>query len=604
MFIRSLRRSSLPLAICLATALVATACSDDPDPQPQNTAPSCNPNAAACNAPAAACEGNFVVTYASQRDDETCMCVNTENTRTDCAANSQVCVNGACSDDTTDPCAGVTCDAPAASCDGNTAVTYTSAGVCDADGECDFTSVIQRNDCGDDTCMAGVCVPAGDLCANVTCNMPPAASCDGEFAVTYTGDGMCVAATGDCDYSAVEVRTDCEATGETCFEGACLGNVDLCDGITCDMPPAASCDGEFAVTYSGDGMCVAVDGSCDYSAVETRVDCAATTQICANGACVDPADPCDGVICDTPPAPSCDPNSPNVAVAYTGSGMCTAATGVCDYSAVETRTDCATDTCNMGVCVPAGSPCDGVTCDMPPAPSCVGNSAVTYTGDGMCVLADGTCDYTAVMTTTDCGTGTCTAGACVPATPTGACLIISEYVEGSSNNKALELFNCGSAPLDLNGYGICQANGGNIPCTFNQYMLPMQTLPAGEVIVICNASSSADLKMLCDIDMGTGTTFGFNGNDRLGIFFDTSGTGAYDAATDILMDYFGYYDGPTTPQPPLTWADRTYRRCNFTPYLNTPSFDVLDYYTEFPQDTFDDLGIAPVAGCPTPPPTP
>ena len=41
-------------------------------------------------------------------------------------------------------------------------------------------------------------------------------------------------------------------------------------------------------------------------------------------------------------------------------------------------------------------------------------------------------------------------------------LFISEYLEGGSNNKALEIFNGTGAPVDLGDYQIVRANNGNV----------------------------------------------------------------------------------------------------------------------------------------------
>ena len=45
--------------------------------------------------------------------------------------------------------------------------------------------------------------------------------------------------------------------------------------------------------------------------------------------------------------------------------------------------------------------------------------------------------------------------------PAQAQLIISEYLEGSSNNKAVELYNTSGAELSLDGYTISLFSNGN-----------------------------------------------------------------------------------------------------------------------------------------------
>lgn len=56
-----------------------------------------------------------------------------------------------------DPCDEITCDPPNATCFGNTAVNYTGQGTC-VMGFCDFDAVQQREDCGDLTCDGGICL--------------------------------------------------------------------------------------------------------------------------------------------------------------------------------------------------------------------------------------------------------------------------------------------------------------------------------------------------------------------------------------------------------------------------------------------------------------
>ena len=136
-----------------------------------------------------------------------------------------------------------------------------------------------------------------DACANVSCD-PPAASCDGDVAVTYSGPGACDPNDGSCSYSSVEVRTSCTDQGQICSDGAC---VDPCTQVTCDQPPAATCDGNTLLTYAAAGTCDASTLECSYP--ETQTDCTQQSQICSDGACVDPGQ-CYDKTCETPPGPA------------------------------------------------------------------------------------------------------------------------------------------------------------------------------------------------------------------------------------------------------------------------------------------------------------
>lgn len=91
-------------------------------------------------------------------------------------------------------------------------------------------------------------------------------------------------------------------------------------------------------------------------------------------------------------------------------------------------------------------------------------------------------------------------------------LYFSEYVEGSSNNKALEVFNPTGAPVDL------AAGGYHVQMFFNGSATPGLTVPLagtvapGDVFVL--AQSSANAAILAQADQTNGSGF-FNGDDAV-----------------------------------------------------------------------------------------
>lgn len=119
----------------------------------------------------------------------------------------------------------------------------------------------------------------------------------------------------------------------------------------------------------------------------------------------------------------------------------------------------------------------------------------------------------------------------------GSDLFISEYLEGSSNNKAIELFNPTGAPIDLSQYSMKKGSNG---ADFGTTVLTLTgTLAAGETYVIVNAGSVAailDQKDLIDTD---GKIVYFNGNDAVGLF-----------KNNVLIDVFG----TTTGTDPISWS--------------------------------------------------
>ena len=173
------------------------------------------------------------------------------------------------------------------------------------------------------------------------------------------------------------------------------------------------------------------------------------------------------------------------------------------------------------------------------------------------------------------------------------CLVISEVIEGSSNNKALELYNCNpNAPLDLTNFHICVINNANTDCGGTLDLMGM--IPADGTIVLCNGGLSD--KSNCTLES---SVTNFNGDDRILVWKDDMANGAFDAGQDTVMDAFG---DPDTRPGSTIWAEKTYRRtCNLTPYTALDgSFDVSVYYDDSAaRDDLSHLGTKPdSAGCP------
>jgi hypothetical protein len=172
------------------------------------------------------------------------------------------------------------------------------------------------------------------------------------------------------------------------------------------------------------------------------------------------------------------------------------------------------------------------------------------------------------------------------------CLIISEYLEGSSNNKALEIYNCSSSPIDLSGYALCLVANANTTCTANHALSGI--LAARGTYVHCNSQIADSSKC----NNKNGATFvgsgvaGFNGDDRLVLFRDADANGRFSMG-DSVLDQFG--DLEIMPATRI-WEDQTLRRVVCTPYKGGGTFNSSDYYMPAAADSFDHLGVAPT--CP------
>lgn len=137
--------------------------------------------------------------------------------------------------------------------------------------------------------------------------------------------------------------------------------------------------------------------------------------------------------------------------------------------------------------------------------------------------------FTAVTNAVDATPGTHTVDA------SAAELFFSEYIEGSGNSKAIEIFNATGADVDLSSYTIKQShNGTDWGVDGIAYVLPLTgTLTIGDVYVISASDANeailaaSDLPVAYSSDQGGKVPF-FTGNDALGLF-----------KSDALIDVIG-----------------------------------------------------------------
>ena len=94
-------------------------------------------------------------------------------------------------------------------------------------------------------------------------------------------------------------------------------------------------------------------------------------------------------------------------------------------------------------------------------------------------------------------------------------LFFSEYIEGSSLNKALEIANFTGSSVNLSNYSIKLSSNGNNTWT-TTYSFPVNTsINNADVYVIANGSMSICTDV---VDNQNNSITGFNGNDVLGLF--------------------------------------------------------------------------------------
>ncbi|EDP94294.1 endonuclease [Kordia algicida OT-1] len=108
-------------------------------------------------------------------------------------------------------------------------------------------------------------------------------------------------------------------------------------------------------------------------------------------------------------------------------------------------------------------------------------------------------------------------------------LFFSEYIEGSSNNKALEIANFTGSTVNLSSYTIKkQTNGAG--SWSSPYSLS-GNLSNGNVYVIAHSSASSTIRNQADATTGT-AIITFNGNDPVGLF-----------KNNVLIDIIGDFNG-------------------------------------------------------------
>ena len=113
-------------------------------------------------------------------------------------------------------------------------------------------------------------------------------------------------------------------------------------------------------------------------------------------------------------------------------------------------------------------------------------------------------------------------------------LLFSEYIEGSGNNKALEIANNTGSSVSLSAYTIKkQTNGAG---TWSTGLALSGTLTTGSKFVIVNSLiSSACFSTSAANISTTATELAFNGNDAVGLF-----------KNGVLIDIIGTFNGGTS----------------------------------------------------------
>jgi predicted extracellular nuclease len=167
-------------------------------------------------------------------------------------------------------------------------------------------------------------------------------------------------------------------------------------------------------------------------------------------------------------------------------------------------------------------------------------------------------------------------------------LFFSEYIEGSSYNKALEIYNGTGAMVDLaaGGYNIFMSfNGGT-----STYIINLTGSVADGDVYVVAPTNATDETILSEADLLQGTSW-FNGNDAVVLRKNT-------AILDVIGQ-IGYDPGAEWGTGDVSTADNTLRRKDTICAGDPDGSNVFDPAAEwdgYANNTFDGLG-AHVANC-------
>ena len=158
-------------------------------------------------------------------------------------------------------------------------------------------------------------------------------------------------------------------------------------------------------------------------------------------------------------------------------------------------------------------------------------------------------------------------------------LFFSEYIEGTGNNKALEIYNASSSMIDLSLYQVHRHNNGTINAADTFKLAGM--LAPYDVYVIGNASGAAAILAVSDT---TGSATFYNGDDAL-LLINT--------ATGDTADVIGKLgEDPGTNWPVGTGATSEFtlvRMASVTEGTTDWTIGATQWEV-FPQNTFTELG--------------
>jgi predicted extracellular nuclease len=173
-------------------------------------------------------------------------------------------------------------------------------------------------------------------------------------------------------------------------------------------------------------------------------------------------------------------------------------------------------------------------------------------------------------------------------------LFFSEYIEGSSNNKALEIYNGTGSAVDLaaGAYSVQMFANGSASAGVTVNLTG--SLASGDVFVLAHSSSNASILAVAD---QTGGGSWYNGDDAVvlrqgAVIIDVIGQIAFDPGTQWGSGLLSTADNTLRRMAPVQAGDAN----------GSDAFDPSLEWIGFATDTFDGLGSHALELSPIPEP--
>ena len=165
-------------------------------------------------------------------------------------------------------------------------------------------------------------------------------------------------------------------------------------------------------------------------------------------------------------------------------------------------------------------------------------------------------------------------------------LFFSEYIEGSGNNKGLEIYNPTSVAIDLTPYLVIESgNGGSFTDTLDL----SGTLAPGATYVLCTDQSDATMLAVADTALAFPSVSHFNGDDALILW---NGTDTIDVIGEVGVD-----PGSSWPVGSGSTANNTLVRKIGVQSGSTNWLIGATQWDVYPQNTFSFFGVHTMNPC-------